>query len=208
MSAVLELEQATAEQKTNSVLSDAVKPHLISAAMYDKMIEHGILTENDKVELLNGVIIEKMPKGAKHTAATSRVNRVFSSLFGNRSIIRIQDPILLDNLSEPEPDVVLAALNENEYEGGHPTPEHIFLILEVSDTTISTDRNSKQQAYSRAGIRQYLLLNVQNSTLEDYREPSADGYQFKQTYRAGQTFTLVAFPEVEINVSEFLPKLQ
>ena len=91
------------------------------------------------------------------------------------------------------------------YVKGHPTPEEIYLILEVSDSTLSYDRNTKGEAYARAGIRQYLVLNVQEKTLEDYREPGADGFQSKQTLRAGQEFNLVAFPEIKLNVSDFLP---
>ena len=94
MSAVLEVEQEIAAQKTNGFSTIGVKPHPISVAVYDKMIEHGILDENDQVELLNGVIVEKMPKGTKHTSATSRANRMFFKLFGDKTIIRIQDPNL------------------------------------------------------------------------------------------------------------------
>lgn len=208
MSAVLEIEQTIAEQKTNGVLSEAVKPRLISVAMYDKMIEHGILTEDDKVELLNGVIIEKMPKGAKHSSITDKLTRFFFRVLDDKVVIRNQNPIWLDENSEPEPDIVLAAQDENEYSEKHPKPEDIFLIIEVSDSTVWLDRNSKQKAYARVGIRQYVLVNLHNSTFEDYREPSVDGYQSKQTYRAGQIFNLVAFPEIEINVSELLPKVQ
>ena len=84
-------------------------------------------------------------------------------------------------------------------------PDEIFLILEISDSTLDYDRNIKSLAYAQAGIRQYLLLNIQEQTLEDYREPTANGYQSKQTLRAGQKINLDAFPDVYLEVKDFLP---
>jgi Uma2 family endonuclease len=205
MSAVLEIQQTASEQNTNGVSTAGVKPHPISVAVYDKMIEHGIFDENDNLELLNGVLIEKMTKGIRHAALNDLLGDLFREKLGNKIYVRLQNPIVLDDFSEPESDVVLAKPPRQTYFKRHPKPEDIFLVLEISDSTVAYDRNTKAAAYARAGIQQYLLLNLQNETLEDYREASADGYQFKQTLRAGQTFELVAFPEFEFNVSEFLP---
>lgn len=184
----------------------SMKLHQISVVMYDKMFEHGILTADDKVELLKGVIIEKMPEGAEHASATNKLTRFFYQILGNKVLIRNHNPIWLDENSEPEPDIVLALPDKKEYSEKHPKPEDISLIIEVSDSTILLARNSKQIAYAQAGIQQYIIVNLLNFTFEDYREPIEDGYESKQTYRAGQTFNLVAFPEVEINVSDFFPK--
>ncbi len=76
------------------------------------------------------------------------------------------------------------------------------MIIEISDTTLGRDRFAKGSAYAKASIRQYLVFNVQDETIEDYREPDADGYQFKKTYRRGETFNLVTFPEIEIKVDD------
>ena len=204
MSAVIEL--TTPVPTTNGNLSSqSPKLRQITVKQYDSMIKNGIFDENDKIELLNGVIIEKMPKGTKHSSTTYRVAKKFFKIFDEIAIVRNQDPIWLNEFSEPEPDIVLAILKDDEYETTYPTPNEILLILEVSDTTLSYNRNDKCLAYSKAGIRQYLLLNVQDKTIEDYREPSADGYQSKQTFRAGQTFNLVAFPENTFKVEDFLP---
>ncbi len=184
-----------------------LKLRRISVKQYDVMIKNGVFDENDRVELLNGAIIEKMPKGTKHSSANDRAAKVFYRILGEKVIVRNQNPIWLDDYSEPEPDIVLAAIDENEYENTHPTPEDIFLILEISDSTLGYDRRAKSLAYSKAGIRQYLLLNLQEQTIEDYREPSADGFQSKQTYRAGQDFNLAAFPETFVQMSDFLPKI-
>lgn len=204
MSAVIEISKL-ANTQNGKQNDDFLKLRPFTVKEYDWMIEQGILTEKDNVELLNGAIVEKMPKGTKHSAANDRVARVFYRVLGDKAVVRNQNPIWLDDFSEPEPDIVLAAFDENDYEEKHPTPADIFLILEVSDSTLSYDRTAKSAAYARAGIRQYLLLNIQERTLEDYREPSADGYQSKQTLRDEQTFNLVAFPDISLQAKDFLP---
>ena len=199
MSAVLEINETVPKTQNNGF-----KRRPITVAEYDKMIEIGLFKEDERVELLNGEIIEIMPKGTKHTSATSRINRFLIKLFDEKAIVRVQDPIVLDNFSEPEPDIVLAKWNENEYLDKHPTPEDIYLVMEISDTTLAYDRDDKSLAYARAGIGQYLLLNTSEQTIEDYREPAKDGYDFKKTHRIGDKFSLVAFPEIEIKVDEIL----
>ena len=181
---------------------NGVKPRLITVAEYDKMIEAGIYTENDHIELLNGEIIETMPKGPKHAAINNKTSRFLIKLLDEKALIRTQDPIVLDNFSEPEPDIVLAKWRDDEYIENHPTPADILLIMEISDTTLIYDREDKARAYSQNGIEQYLLLNLQNETIQDFREPSEEGYQSKCTLRKGDSFNLVAFPEIEINLDD------
>lgn len=199
MSAVLERTIPQTEVYQNGQVFNA---RLISVTQYDEMIEHGILTTEDSVELLNGVIIEKMPKGIKHAAINDLFAEVLRDVLGNRAIIRNQNPIVLDDYSEPEPDIVLANPPREIYLERHPTPEDILLIIEISDSTLGRDRVTKSLAYSKAGIQQYLVLNLQNETIEDLREPSEDGYQFKRTLRKGDSLNLVAFPEVEIKIDD------
>lgn len=204
MSAVIEM-LSQKESETDSFNGQTVKLRQITVEEYDLMIESGVFGEDDRIELLNGVIIEKMPKGTKHSAANDRAARVFYRSFGDNVSIRNQNPIRLDEFSEPEPDLVLTTPRADEYENSHPTPGEILLILQIADSTHGYDRNTKGLAYWRAGIRQYILLNVQEKTLEDYREPGADGFQSKRTLRARQTFNLVAFPETQLSVNDFLP---
>lgn len=199
MSAILERTLPKTEVYQNGQVFNA---RLISVKNYDEMIEHGILTSDDKVELLNGIIIEKMPKGIKHAAINDLVAEIFREKLGNRGIIRNQNPVVLDDYSEPEPDLVLAKPPREIYLERHPTPEDILLIIEISDSTLGRDRVTKSLAYAKAGIQQYLVLNVQDNSVEDYRQPAADGYQWKQTYRTGDKFNLTAFPDIEINVED------
>ncbi len=198
MSAILERTVPKTEVYQNGQVFNA---RLISVKNYDEMIQHGILTTDDKVELLNGIIIEKMPKGIKHAAINDLVAEFFREKLGNRVIIRNQNPIVLNDYSEPEPDLVLAKPPREIYLDRHPTPEDILLIIEISDSTLGRDRVTKSLAYAKAGIQQYIIFNVQDNSLEDYRNPAADGYQSKQTYRNNDKFNLTAFPDIEINVN-------
>ena len=177
----------------------------IKVEEYDAMIKHGVFDEDEQVELLNGAILEKIPKGPKHSAATYRIAKKLFKLFEENAIVRVQDAIWLDEFSEPEPDIVLAKVRDDEYENSHPTPTEIHLIIEVSDSTPSYDRTTKYEAYARAEICQYIVLNVQEKLIEDYRHPSAGSFQSKQTYHAGQKFSLVAFPDISLSVDDFMP---
>ncbi len=137
-------------------------------------------------------------KGSKNDL----VGEIFREKLRNQIIVRNQNPIVLDDFSEPEPDIVLAKPPREKYFENHPTPEDILLIVEISDTTLGRDRFAKGLAYAKAGIRQYLVLNVAEETVEDYRNPSADGYGSKQTLRKNESFNLDAFPEIEIKVDD------
>lgn len=199
MSAVIEAEQNVfvSQNQTNGL-----SEYRLRVEDYEKMIEYGIFNDEDKIELWDGKLITMSPKGTKHTVSNRRAFRTVSELLRNKAEIITQDPIRLDDFSEPEPDLTIVEIGE--YLSSHPTPEDIYLIMEVADTTILRDRE-KAKRYARNGIRQYLILNLNTNEIEDYREPSADGYRFKRTYSETESFNLVAFPEVEINVADLLP---
>lgn len=169
----------------------------ISVEEYDRMIEHGILTAEDRVELINGALIEKMPKGIAHAALNDSVAELLREKLDGRVVIRNRNPIVLDDFSEPEPDIAVCRPPREKYFKAHPTPADILLSIEISDTTLERDRFVKGSLYAKAGIPQYLTLNVQEEIVEDYREPSADGYQSKQTHRKGEAFNLLGFPDIE-----------
>jgi Uma2 family endonuclease len=199
MTAVSEITQIVPKTQINSS-----NRRLITVVEYDRMTELGFFDNGERVELLNGEIIEIMGKGTKHAILNDLVADVLNEKLGKSVYLRNQNPITLDNFSEPEPDIVLAKPPRGNYFEKHPTPADIYLVMEISDTTLYQDRETKSLLYARAGIAQYLLLNVNEQTIEDYREPNFDGYEFKKTHRIGDKFNLVAFPEIEIKVSEML----
>ena len=201
MSTVLEVEETISVPQTQTNGNGFSEYHL-RVEDYEKMIEHGIFNDDDKVELWEGKLVAMSPKGTKHTVSTRKAFKLANTILGKKAEVISQDPIKLDDFSEPEPDLAIAKIGE--YLSSHPTPADLFLVMEVADTTVLRDR-TKAKNYARNGIQQYLILNLNTDEIEDYREPAEDGYRFKRTYTADESFNLVAFPDIEIKVSDLLP---
>jgi Uma2 family endonuclease len=202
MASVLE-QSATIKE----VLRQEQPPELRSFTVeeYGRMIEAAILGEDERVELLEGRIVKMSPKGIRHAVANDRTSKCFFKLLVDRAIVRNQNPIRLDDATEPEPDLVIATPHEKEYSDHHPTPPDILLVLEIADSSLNIDRNYKSRLYAAAGIIQYCVLSLKAGELEDYREPGPEGYGSKQTYKTGRSFSLVAFPELVVAVDDLLP---
>lgn len=145
---------------------------------YHRLIETGILTTEHQVELLNGQIIEMSPAGRMHAACIDRLNELLRTALKKESIIRIQSPItLVGSQSEPEPDISILKRKANYYADAHPTAEDIFLVIEVSDSTLDKDRHFKMQLYAVAGIAEYWLVNLNDQQIEQHLEPVDGSYQ-------------------------------
>ncbi|MEK7724699.1 MAG: Uma2 family endonuclease [Acidobacteriota bacterium] len=201
MATVLEIEEKVSVPQ-NQTNGNPFEEYRLRVEDYEKMIEFGIFNDDDKIELWEGKLVTMSPKGTKHTVSTRRTFKLANEILGKKAEIISQDPIKLDDFSEPEPD--LAIVKIGEYLSSHPIPADIFVVMEVADTTILRDRE-KSKSYARNGIQQYLILNLNTNEIEDYREPAEDGYRFKRTLTAEESFNLVAFPDVEIKVSDLLP---
>jgi Uma2 family endonuclease len=176
----------------------------LNISQYHQMSEAGIFSENDKVELINGEIIEMSPIGRRHTACVNRLNSVFSQLLGNKVIIAVQNPIILNNLSEPEPDIALLKPRADFYESGHPQPQDIFLLIEVADSSLEYDRDVKIPLYASSGISEVWLVDIYEQVIIVYRYPSENGYSDIQTLSRGEKLSIQAFPEVNLVVNDIL----
>ena len=181
-----------------------VKNFRFTISQYHQMSEAGILSENDKVELINGEIIEMSPIGRRHTACVNRLNSVFSQLLGKKVIVAVQNPILLNNLSEPEPDIALLKPRTDFYESGHPQPQDIFLLIEVADSSIEYDRDVKIPLYASSGITEVWLVDIYQQVIIVYRYPSENGYRDIQTLSRGEKLSISAFPENNLLVDDIL----
>ena len=171
---------------------------------YHKMAESGILTENDRVELIQGEVIEMSPIGRRHASCVARLTRLFTLRLGETAIVWPQNPIELDDTSEPQPDLTLLQPRPDFYESGHPQPEDIFLIVEVADTTAKFDRGVKIPLYAKDNIAEVWLVDINQQCIEVYRQPSPTGYKNVQTFPLGQTLSIQAFPDIEITVDQVL----
>lgn len=181
-----------------------VKNFRFNISQYHQMSEAGILSENDKVELINGEIIEMSPIGRRHAACVDRINRLFSNILGIKVIVRVQNPILLNNLSEPEPDIALLQTRADFYESGHPQPQDIFLLIEVADSSIEYDRDVKIPLYASSGITEVWLVDIYQQVIIVYRYPSENGYRDIQTLSRGEKLSISAFPENNLFVDDIL----
>jgi Uma2 family endonuclease len=181
-----------------------VKNFRFTISQYHQMSEAGILSENDKVELINGEIIQMSPIGRRHTACVNRLNSVFSQLLGKKVIVAVQNPILLNNLSEPEPDIALLKPRTDFYESGHPQPQDIFLLIEVADSSIEYDRDVKIPLYASSGITEVWLVDIYQQVIIVYRYPTENGYRDIQTLSRGEKLSISAFPENNLFVDDIL----
>lgn len=168
---------------------------------YEQMVEAGILTEDDRVELLEGEILEMSPIHPPHASVVEELMRVFFMLVGDRARIRVQDPIRLPPDSEPEPDVVLA--RPGRYSTRHPGPDDILLVVEVVDTTHRRDRR-KLRTYARSGVREAWFVDLPASQIEVHRDPTPAGYASVEIVGRDGTVTTLAFADVHLSVDEIL----
>ena len=180
--------------------------HRFSVKEYYRMAETDVLPPDARVELLNGEIIDISPIGPFHGGVTTYLTEVFAAASKGRWRTRIQNPLRLDEHSEPQPDLILAKPAPDFYRTRHPQPADVFLLVEISDTSLTTDREDKLPAYGRAGIAEVWIVNLADLTVEIYREPHFTGYGAKAVLRAGDQAKPLAFPDVVVDVTELLKR--
>lgn len=183
-------------------MNAAIALRRLSVHDYHRMAESGILQPDERIELLEGQIIQMAAKGTAHRAAVTRIQRLFQAQIGDRVLICLQDPVQLDDYSEPEPDIAILVPDPLDYAEHHPTPAEVYLLIEVSDTTLKFDRERKAPAYARAGIQEYWVLDVNDRKLHVYRSPNQDGYQSETILAEELTIAPLAFPECVIAIKE------
>jgi len=142
----------------------------LSIEQYHAIIQAGILTDDDSVELLEGWLVFKRPKNPPHRVTTRLVRTALENILPRGWYVDSQEPIALSN-SEPEPDIVVVRGDTRQYLARHPGAEDIALIIEVSDTTLQRDRTVKKRIYARAGISLYWIVNLVEEQVEVYSQP-------------------------------------
>jgi Uma2 family endonuclease len=174
----------------------------LSVEDHYKLGEVGILTEDSRVELIEGELIEMAPIGGSHMGLVNRLTRLLVLAVGDLGVVSIQNPVTLPPHSEPQPDV--AILKPGADSAGSPVPhaDDVLLIIEVADTTLAYDRNTKLKLYAQAGMAEAWIVNVQARCVEVYREPQGDGYNRKSEMRPGDVVTPLALPMVKVSISD------
>ncbi|MGI2906322.1 Uma2 family endonuclease [Tolypothrix sp. VBCCA 56010] len=180
---------------------------LWTVADYHRMAETGILDEDERVELLEGKIIWMSAKGTAHRSAVGRTDYLLKNRLRNRAWVSIQDPIKLNQRSEPEPDVAVVQIDPLDYADHHPTPSEVYLIIEVADSSLKFDCETKGKAYAQAGIADYWVIDVVNRQLYVFREPNEEGYQSKVILGEDARISPLQFADLQIVVLEMLPPI-
>ncbi|MBL8131821.1 MAG: Uma2 family endonuclease [Anaerolineae bacterium] len=184
--------------------------HRLSVDQYHRIVEAGILTSDDRIELLQGILVEKMGKKPQHSRITQILRSRFEHLLPPGWHVIDQEPLTTHD-SEPEPDIMIVRGAMRDYMDRHPAPADVALIIEVSDATLSQDRALKMQIYAAAGIPTYWILNLVGRQLEVHTDPysAADecGYRDRRIISEAESasFTLEGHEVARFPVSELLP---
>jgi Uma2 family endonuclease len=183
------------------------EPTRFSVAAYFRLLETGALTERDRVELLEGVIVAMTPSNPPHAGFVTKVSRALFRAVGERASVRTQCPLILQPRSVPEPDVAVVAGCDDDYLTAHP--ESALLVVEVADSSLPQDRLSKSRIYAQAAIPEYWIINLRDGVLEVMRDPvpSTALYRDQRTLRAGDRVEVASLPGASIEVAELLPRI-
>ena len=180
---------------------------LLTVHEYDRMTEIGIFDEDERVELLAGQIVKMAAKGTAHGAAIARTKILLDNRLREQIFVRLQDPVRMNNYSQPEPDISVVIPDPLYYEDHHPTPSEVYLIVEVADTTLRTDCGIKAKIYAESGITDYWVLDVNNRQLHVFREPSQDGYLSQIILADDGSISPLQFPGISFAVRDMLRPL-
>ncbi len=191
------------------------KPKRFTIADYHRLIELGFLQEGDRVELIRGELFEMAAQGTPHSFTTTHLCRHLDRLLGDEASVRGQVPITLPSEfvdSEPEPDVVIARIEETDYLSHHPYPEDILLLIEVSDTTLEYDRTTKLALYAEANLPHYWIANVKKRQMECHSQPYEDpqgvfAYHMRQIFLSYQSIEIPGFPDRPLDLNKIFPRL-
>ena len=166
---------------------------------YEQMVSQGLFA-NERIELLEGVIVEMSPQNPRHAAVVERLTNKLARLVSDRASLRVQLPLATSDRSMPESDLAIVALGD--YDAGHPTTA--LLVVEVAEASLRKDRRVKSEVYARAGVPEYWVVNLIDGLIEVHADVGGDAYTRITPARPGESIRLHAFPDVEIAVGEIL----
>ncbi|MCL5960621.1 MAG: Uma2 family endonuclease [Chloroflexi bacterium] len=171
---------------------------------YQQMARAGILGEDDRVELIDGEVIEMTPIGRRHAGCVIRLTELMVREFGSYAMVSPQNPVYLSEYTEPQPDLALLRRRPDFYTSSHPQPADVYLLVEVADSSADLDRRVKVPIYGRSGIPEVWLVDLEEETVTVYRDPIADGYHTARVPRRGDQLVPAAFPGRTLAVADIL----
>jgi Uma2 family endonuclease len=182
-------------------------------AEYQRLVELGFLTEDDRVELIRGELIQIAAKGTLHSVCNTKLMRELERLVGERAVVRGQELIVLPPDSSPEPDIVIARGQPDDYLRNHPHPQDILLVIEITDSSLEYDQNVKLALYAEDQIQDYWIVNLNADRLERYRHPYQDAqgnfdYRVREISLRNEAVGLPQFPELLLDLNQVFPAFQ
>ncbi|WP_207148385.1 Uma2 family endonuclease [Thiococcus pfennigii] len=174
-----------------------------SRVQFERMVDAGLFGPSDRLELLDGAIIDRAPQQSRHATAVILVGDALRAVFGPGATVRVQLPFCLDDHSEPEPDVAVVPGDPRSYRDAHPS--QALLLCEIADSTLAYDRGRKLAAYARAGIPEYWILALETERLEVFRRPDAGIYVEKRVRSGAEAIAPLARPTQTVPVRDLLP---
>jgi Uma2 family endonuclease len=184
-------------------MSRGLAKRWITADEYERMGEAGIFPPDARLELIEGEIYEMSPIGSPHASCVTFITYVLNQL-GRDFQVRVQNPIRLNDFSEPQPDVALLRWRDDFYREAHPTPEDVLLVVEVADATVVTDRKVKLPLYARSGVPEAWLVNIPEGQVEVYSAPSGGVYQRAEVFGRGAEARSHTIEGLTVGVGELL----
>ena len=178
-----------------------------TVAEYYRMTELGILQHTERLELIDGEIIVMAAIGVPHAIGVNRLTQAFAEVARNRFTVSVQNPVHLDDYSEPQPDLALVRLREDSELTSHPGPADTLLAVEVSDSTLDFDREVKSKRYAAAGIPEMWVMNLPGDCIDRLDQPGPAGYARHTVFRRGENISPAALPDLEFAVADLLPPL-
>lgn len=178
--------------------------HRFTVGDYHRMGEAGILTEDDRVELIRGEIVMMSPIGSKHAGCVNALTRLLAVALNGVACVQVQNPIGLDNFSEPQPDLSVLKYRADDYRSASPVTANVLLVIEVADSTLGSDRGVKLPLYAEAGIPEYWLVDLQGERVEVYRAPASGAYAEKQVLARGEQVICGTLPQLTLDVATIL----
>lgn len=188
----------------SEIMSVQFKKHYFNVAEYYRMAEAGLFSPNDRVELIEGEVIDMSPIGGRHAGCVNRLNKLLNRNVGDLAIASVQNPIGIDEFSESQPDLALLKPRADFYSNSHPVPADVLLVIEVCDASVEYDRTVKLPLYARAGIPEAWLLILPDDTIETYSNPKDGKYQKIQRLKRGKTFVSPAISGLVFSVDDIL----
>ncbi len=185
-----------------TMIEPVITRRRITVEEYEAMYEAGVFKPDERLELINGEILKVAPMNAPHMSYVIRLSRIFTERLAKRAIVSTQLPVVINEESEPEPDISILRWRSDDYFSGKPSVQDVYAIIEVASTSLVYDRRIKLPLYARADVPEVWIVKVQERELEVYRSPKGEAYSESRVLKPSDVVSLLAFPDVEIPLSE------